>query len=159
MKTPQILPYHYVLIPRLNSEDKYKFESVRLANALAGIKSDTVFFDVMDFESRYSKFISQIVCPEKLRNEKHFMEVSNALFLKPGTILFISNYDMNDTFFIIEKLCEFREDSKFLLAVYEEQHDAWGLIDRPQNLDVCIHRGEVTKTLMQKLGMTGFSQC
>lgn len=153
MKTQQTLPYNFVLIPRLNSEDAHKFEPVRLANALSSIKSDNVFFEVIDFESLYSKFINQPDLTAGLKNERHFIEVSKAIFVKQNSVVFIANFDMNDTFLIIEKLSELIGDCRFLLAVYDELYTTWQLIDRPQDVDVCIHNGIVNKTLMQKLGM------
>ncbi len=149
---PQAPPYHLVFIPRFDSSEKAQKSSYRLAIQLSGIDADRNYnIEVIDFECIYKKFLSSsTLLPEEM-NEAFFTKQSQAMFFKPGVVVFVVNFDLNDFFLLMTNFEELRSDLRVLLLVSKSQFDTWRLGERAQNVDCCIHQDVPNKSIMDKL--------
>lgn len=151
---PQPPPYHIVFIPRVDSSELAQASSFNLAMQLSMIRNREYNIEIVDFEDRYTKFISPLTTLPEEMNELFFIKESQAMFFKAGVIVFVTNFDMNDFVILMTIFRQQKPDIKVLLVVTESQFDNWRLADRDDDIECCIHNHSVTTTMMQKLKMT-----
>jgi hypothetical protein len=148
-------PYKLVLFPRTNALIENQVSSLKLAEDLAKIRSQTHGFDVIDFEGDYRRFINQTGLPENLKNEAYFIELSAGKFFKPGVISFVANFDLGDLLIMTTNFEIHKPDLKILIVVTRADFEKWQLADRADNIECCIHEGCPNKSMMEKLHLTG----
>jgi hypothetical protein len=150
MKTPP--PYQLVLFPRADSSEESQIASFELAYSLSKVgKSETSTFELIDFECDYQRFIHEPGLPDNFKNETYFIETSKDKFFKPGVISFVVNFDLGDLLIINTNFQLHKPDLRILLMVTDSQFKKWGMEDRLENIDCCIHQDAVNQSMMDKL--------
>lgn len=154
-KLPPAPPYNLVFVPRENLTIEAQSRSFNLAMQLSMIDCKRTYnMEVIDFDDIYKKFISSVTVLTEEMTEAFFIKQSTAMFFKAGVIVFVTNFDMNDFIILMTNFKEQKSDIHVLLLVTRSQFNIWGLEDRDENVDCCVHEHSPTKSIMEKLHMT-----